>query len=319
LYRRSRSALWLVGPVLGGVILYCLVIAWIGRDQTAAGKVSLPKNSMVQPPPAVSAAVRPSDPVARDGSARCPAQSLVIGRAGVRNMLCAGATRTQQMGGIRRHTVPVDSRREQWLRVDAVGTRIVGMWLGNGNRAEFRCTGSDCRGIMIGEPDAAGVRQITLRDVEMLSIKPGDRLSTDEIVSIEGVIRTGSETSTGLQGCDTPSLSVIGPDHVLSNFCPRGGSGLEINDDGTRTYRFSSLDGISLEIVIDDKGAILKVDYAGDKPANCTRATCAGVSVEPASPDGSQTFRLASTALTSNPDGTRFSTLTGTLVTASVE
>jgi hypothetical protein len=231
-------------------------------------------------------------------AAACPDPQLTITMTGSPRKACVGTLDVTQNGSVRSYRVTTIDEPRQTLRIDAAGTMVIAAQLG-----DFECREAACMGISISRHDVQGIRTITLSSA---ILKHGADATT-----IDGKLRTLPEEQ--VMPCEGQGVSVVTSDSSTSSFCPQGGAGFEIGNDGARTYRFTNLDGESILVAVDDAERVKRVTYEGESTLACTGAAC---SVRISAPDsaGARTFTFGGTTVIDTTSGQRNAVLNGTLV-----
>lgn len=250
------------------------------------------------------------------GSPACKQQEIAITQAGVRERQCVGAPQTRQMGSVHSYTVQAEGDAKRWLRVDVADSAIVGVLLGSGAKSDFKCGAGDCSGVSLGKRDSLGVRTVSFDNLILQPTTSGGATPAGRPVTIDGGLKIPATTLA----CSGPSIAIIATDSPETSFCPMGGVGFEVNDDGTRTYRFTSLDAGTILIRVTASKRVSEVEYASEAgQAKCAESACAGVVASVPAADGARTFDFAGAALTQPGSGNTVTTLTGTLLVPALE
>jgi|GEM_PF-3172356 len=296
--------------VVLAALLVIAAVGWLmllreepGPDAPPVVTPVTPQAASVRPP---AAAVR-APPVTQP---QCEGTPLTLVLDGKSQIACGGPLDTMQNGSVRTYRVEMHGESARWLRIDAIGTRVLSVALGgtSARAPDFRCKESSCSGVSISRHDAQGVRTISLSNLRLRPAHSGD----DAWVS--GEIRTHPEDQVAGASCPDQGLSIVTSDGSVSAFCPNGGAGFELGDDGNRTYRFTNLDGASILVALDEAQRVQQVRYEGDDTLACRGSTCGHVGVSAADAKGPRTFTFAGTTLIESSAGEHNAVLNGTLV-----
>jgi len=114
--------------------------------------------------------------------------------------------------------------------------------------------------------------------------------------------------------CTDQGVSIVTSDSSSQTFCPRGGAGFEIADDGTRRYRFTSLDGESIVVATDRNQQIRQVRYEGEISLACRSVDCGSVRMSAADAAGARRFTFSGTTLIETESGQSNAVLNGSLI-----
>jgi ferredoxin len=250
----------------------------------------------------VQQAARSSAPI----PAACKGQLLEVTSNELTHPACVGATSISQSGGVRVYRVESQSGPGYSLRIEAAGSIVLSAALGIDGAKVFRCDGKACAGIVIGRHDVEGARIISLNQVVLTNAR-------DEQMTVNGRLQTLPEDRVPGLACTGQGVSIITSDGSSMMFCPKGGAGFEIGNDGGRTYRFTNLDGASLLIAVDQEHRARRVEYQGDVTLACASSTC-GVQISAANSAGERTFTFAGTTLLEVSAGQSNAVLNGMLI-----
>ena len=290
------------GVLLVGLVV--AIVAWIlMRDSTtelgqpAARSVDVAAPAPADPEPLVTSNA------ALDIPTPCEGQPLEIDLGGQHTSACMGTTSIVQNGSVRTYRVDAIGGAAHWFRIDASGSKVLSAALGSAAGDEFRCKGSQCKGISIGRHDVQGVRTISL-----------ERATVGEQVTVSGTLHTIPEDEIASLACPEQGVRIVTSDSSAQSFCPKGGAGFEVANDGTRTFRFTNLDGESILVELDGEERVKRVAYEGDSTLACKRGECGRVAISPPGGEGERTVTFAGTTLLETTNGERNAVLNGTLV-----
>lgn len=219
--------------------------------------------------------------------------------------VCMGTLITKHNGSVRSHQVATLTTPLQWLRVEVAGGTILSAAWGSEVRADFQCRAAECKGITISRRDAQGARVMTFERTALMSAQASVQLS--------GRIEIPPETLLEL-ACADQGVSIVTSDSSSQTFCPQGGAGFEIGDDGTKRYRFTSLDGESIVVATDKNQRIRQVQYEGEISLACRSVDCGSVRMSAADAAGAHRFTFSGTTLIETQSGQRNAVLNGSLI-----
>jgi hypothetical protein len=114
--------------------------------------------------------------------------------------------------------------------------------------------------------------------------------------------------------CAGQGVSIVTSDSSSQTFCPQGGAGFEIGDDGAKRYRFTSLDGESILVATDENQQIRQVQYEGEVSLACRSAECSSVRISAADAEGAHRFTFSGTTLIETESGQSNAVLNGSLI-----
>jgi hypothetical protein len=203
------------------------------------------------------------------------------------------------------------------LRIEAVGATVLSAALGTGVAADFQCRQEDCKSISIGKRDARGVRVIALNNTALARTSAGGTTSAAGSATLTGKLLTVPEESLA-GACAEQGVSIVASDGSSAPFCPKGGAGFEIAEDGSKVYRFMNLDGESILIAVDQRHRVQSVEYRGDTSVSCSAVACGGVYSSAASANGERTFTFVGTTLADAANERIDAVLNGTLIVPSL-
>lgn len=264
-------------------------------------------------PPAVEVRHERSNPASEIATATptsfsCSGQQLDIVMDGDVEPVCMGALVTKHNGSVRSHQVASLTAPRRWLRVEVAGGDILSAAWGSELRPDFQCQAAECEGITIGRRDAYGVRVMTLEQTPLMRAH-----SNDGSMQLTGRFDIPPEALSEL-ACADQGVSIVTSDSSSQTFCPGGGAGFEINDDGTRRYRFTSLDGESILIATDQNQQIRRVQYQGEVSLACRSIECGSVRISAADASGARRFTFSGATLIEIESGQSNAVLNGSLI-----
>ena len=297
---RLRNGLLLAVAALIAVVV---IAFWShGGSEPSVGKQTAPPSRGAEPlsAPEVSAA---SVSAQRSSMETCDGQTLELTLNGARSTPCFSSVSATQNGSVRSYQIQTANGPARSLRIDASGTIIVAAFLSTDSTPIFRCKGETCKGISIGKRDAEGVRTISLKQAVLSEAAGGS-------ATLSGNIKTLPEDKllNGL-ACDDQGLNMIATDGSTTTFCPKGGVGFEIGDDGNTTYRFTNLDNESLLVVVNPSHQVQRVAFEGESSYACQGGDCRQLQIS----DG-RVFRFSGTSLIDTRSGESNTVLNGTLI-----
>lgn len=273
--------------------------------------LSVPSSGESRVPPVIASGSH-DEPTA-DGQAPCREQQIELTLGDQTRTMCVGATRTIQNGSVREYRVESVGTPAQSLRVQTSGKTVLAVSLATGSAREFRCAGNDCVGVEIGPRDSTGARTITLEKLLLTAGSSADEADPENRVLVSGTLKTLPEDRIAGLACTEQGVSIITSDGSSGTFCPRGGAGFEIGDDGRRTYRFTSLEGETILVAVDESHRVLKVEYQGDNTLACGAAACRTHVSEPTTA-GERVFTFSGATLLDTSGDARNAVLNGTLI-----
>lgn len=238
----------------------------------------------------------------------CPGQQLEVALNGTIELACMGALITKHNGSVRSHQVPTLTAPQRWLRVEVAGGAILSAAWGSDVQPEFYCQAAECKGITISRRDAQGARVMTLERTSLMRMH-----SAQESLQLNGQIEIAPEELSG-PACVDQGVSIVTSDSSSQTFCPQGGAGFEIGDDGNKRYRFTSLDGESILVATDRNQRIRQVQYEGEISLACRSAECGSVRISEADAEGARRFTFAGTTLIETESGQSNAVLNGALI-----
>jgi hypothetical protein len=243
----------------------------------------------------------------------CGGQRLDIVTNGSVEPVCMGALVTKHNGSVRSHQIATLTAPRRWLRVEAAGGTILSAAWGSDLRPDFQCQAAECKGISISRRDARGARVMTFERTSLMQASSGGMQSIQQSVQLSGRFDIPAEQLSEL-ACADQGVSIVTSDSSSQTFCPHGGAGFEMNDDGTRRYRFTSLDGESILVATDRNQQVSQVQYEGEVSLACRSAECANVRISAIGTEGAQRFTFSGTTLIETQSGQSNAVLNGSLV-----
>jgi len=219
---------------------------------------------------------------------------------------CMSQTRATQNGSVRTYRVQGQEPADSSLRIDAAGATILRADLVDAHGGLFTCGRGECAGISLSAHDAQGVRTLRLDRAKLT------RTLDNQFMLVSGLLRTVPDDALAGTSC-TGQLLYITVGDSTQHFCPDGGSGFDLQNDGAIAYGFMNGDGDTLSVQMRPEGGVQAVEY---RSFGCRSQGCGGVSVTPGAPDGSRNFIFQGTTLTDHATGTRLATLNGNVLLA---
>lgn len=247
----------------------------------------------------------------------CPDQRLDIAAEGRSQRHCMSRTQVVQNGNVRTYRVEEELTGRRELKVDAAGETIVAVELVMDAGDRFGCRWSHCKGVSVGPHDAQGARSIVFERTRLGAMvvsaerkefagaerdeaagagrdeADGAAVGNGAAVHVHGTLRTLPDDQLRATTC-VGQILYISQGAGTQHFCPDGGTGFDVEDDGGRTYRFTNADGDSLGVGMDEGGALRSVEY---KEFVCHGSACTGVHVAPGGADGRRHFAFQGTTL----------------------
>jgi hypothetical protein len=300
---RRSTRTWVVLSLLGTTAIIALVV--------------LKRGNSVEPdalnPPAVEVRHEQSKRASEIAtptptSFSCSGQRLDIVMDGDVEPVCMGALVTKHNGSVRSHQVASLTAPQRWLRVEVAGGDILSVAWGSELRPDFQCQAAECEGITIGRRDAQGVRVMTLEQTSLNGTPP-----VQGSVQLSGRLEIPPEPLSEL-ACADQGVSIVTSDSSSQTFCPGGGAGFEINDDGTKRYRFTSLDGESILVATDQNQQVRQVQYQGEISLACRSVECGSVRISAADASGARRFTFSGATLIEIESGQSNAVLNGSLI-----
>ncbi|WP_129774433.1 hypothetical protein [Peristeroidobacter soli] len=299
---------WVVLSLLGAVAIVALGVVKHGDrteprppDRLAAGL----DHEQVEPTREIAEAAK--------SSSACAGQQLEIAMDDSIESVCMGALITKHNGSVRSHQIASLTAPQRWLRVEVAGGNILSAAWGSDVRPEFHCVAAACQGITISRRDAQGARVMTLERTALMRTSSNETSATQESLQLSGRIEIPAEEFSDL-ACPGQGVSIVTSDSSSQTFCPQGGAGFEVADDGTRRYRFTSLDGESIVVAADQDQQVRRVQYEGEVSLACRSVECGSVRISVANAEGARRFTFAGTTLIDTNSGESNAVLNGSLI-----
>jgi hypothetical protein len=304
--RSTRT--WVVLSLLGTTAIIALVVLKHGNsvEQDALN------------PPAVEARHEQSKPASEIATATptsfsCSGHRLDVVTNDNVEPVCMGALVTKHNGSVRSHQVASLTAPQRWLRVEVAGGDILSAAWGGELRPDFQCQAAECEGITISRRDAQGVRVMTLEQTPLMRAHSNGTPPVQGSVQLSGRFEIPPEPLSAL-ACADQGVSIVTSDSSSQTFCPGGGAGFEINDDGTKRYRFTSLDGESILVATDQNQQVRQVQYQGEVSLACRSVECGSVRISAADASGARRFTFAGATLIEIESGQSNAVLNGSLI-----
>lgn len=249
----------------------------------------------------------------RQSSGSCRGQQLQVVLDGKIESACMGAIVTKYNGSVRSHQAATLSTPPRWLRVEFAGGTILSAAWGSEVRPDFHCQAAGCKGITIAKPDARGARMMTFERAALMRTGSNGMQSTQDSLQLSGQLEIAPEALSE-QACADQGVSIVTSDSSSQTFCPRGGAGFEIADDGSKRYRFTSLDGESILVATVGDHEIGQVQYQGEVSLACRSFECGSVRISMADAAGARRFTFSGTTLIDTNGGQSNAVLNGSLL-----
>ena len=230
-----------------------------------------------QSPVLIAAASTPAasaiEPATTKALSTCPHQQIDISptaKTGHVERTCVGTTRTSQTGSVRRYVLAAERPSIWSLTLDTNGGAVIAAKLEGERQATFRCVSSQCHGFAIGRPDRQGARTITIAD----ALLQADAQASASGVLLQANLKTVPDSQSPTLACTMPAVTIVEHDGALTEFCPMGGTGFEVDEAGRYRYVFRNLEDEVIAIVLTGEGALVGVSYRG---MACRGTNCGGV------------------------------------------
>lgn len=243
----------------------------------------------------------------------CPGQLLEVALNGTVELACMSALITKHNGSVRSHQASTLTGPQRWLRVEVAGGTILSAAWGSDLRPDFQCQAAECQAITISRRDAQGARVMTLEHTPLMRAQPGATPPVQESLQLSGHLEIPAEPLAEL-ACDDQGVSIVTSDSSSQTFCPQGGAGFEIGDDGARRYRFTNLDGESILVATDRDQQIRQVQYEGEVMLACRSIECGSVRISAADAEGARRFTFSGATLIETQSGQSSAVLNGSLI-----
>jgi hypothetical protein len=298
------TRLWRVAGALGALALIGLVAwrFWLEGDAVRpADRPALPASAndaqAQRPPASIAEATRT---VATDIAPACQHQALRLSFVQGVEVACVGPARAVQTGSMRDHVYAAEGSSRWSLRIGAAHGQVIAAVLSDGRRDRYRC--SPCSGFSIGATDRYGVRHF-----EVAAAGLSDGGPSPAIVHVAATLRIEPQAP---RACASVPLEVAEAGGTSTSFCPDGGAGFELGDDGRYRYRFDDLDGHTVSVTLDDGGGVREAQFGA---LTCTGAACIGLASRGGASADERSFDFAGVRLLDR-GGVLAATLTGRLV-----
>lgn len=241
------------------------------------------------PAPAVPAApVAVAAPVVAEATTApaCPIQSLQLALDGQpARTVCMDATLLQQSGSVRSYVVRAGDADGWNLQVDLVERAVHSVVLRARDGRSYQCAGSGCAGrAVVRGTSPGGVGTLALQNLRLAPARSAAAAATAGagLAVIHASLRVPSDDQVPGLACTGPSATLSAANGTLHRFCGQGGAGVELADDGQRTYRFHDHEGRMLVIALDAQQRVMGVAWEGHA---CRGEACRGVSTSSVDPD----------------------------------
>ncbi|MFC4311817.1 hypothetical protein ACFPN2_22220 [Steroidobacter flavus] len=299
---------WIVPLLVGTVAIVALAVTKQGEDveQHPINQSAITaRTERIESAPAI---------VETSKSARsCAGQQLEIAMNETIEPVCMGTFVTKHNGSVRAHQISTLTVPQRWLRVEVAGGTILSTAWGSHVRPEFHCQAGGCKGITISRRDARGVRMMTFEHTALMPTSSNATPSTRESLRLSGRIEIPAEELSEL-ACPDQGVSIVTSDSSSQTFCPQGGAGFEVADDGSKRYRFSNLDGESILVATDQNQQIRRVQFEGEVSLACRTGECGSVRMSVADAEGARRFTFSGTTLIDTESGQSNAVLNGSLI-----
>lgn len=298
---------WIVSGLLGAAVIAVLVAMKPGNHPAQhprsqpAGEL---RHEQIEPTHEIVTVAK--------SSPSCSGQTLELTTNDV-EPVCMGTPITKHNGSVRSYQIATLTAPQRWLRVEVAGGAILSAAWGSELRPDFHCQAAGCQGITIGRRDAQGARVMTLERVALMRTSSNGTLSAPESVRLSGRVEIPAEELSEL-ACPDQGVSIVTSDSSSQVFCPQGGAGFEIGDDGTRRYRFTNLDGESILVATDQDRQVRRVHYEGEVVLACRAIECGSVRISAADTEGASRFTFSGTTLIDADSGQSNAVLNGSLI-----
>ena len=308
----NRSTRLWMGPLL---LATAGVIALVAMKRGTPGEQHLLDQAAVELRPPIE----PADEVASETAkaatpvSTCSGQQLEVALDGDSESVCLGTLTTKHNGSVRSHQVSTLTAPQRWLRVEVAGGTILSAAWGSASRPDFHCEAAACKGLTISRRDARGARVMTLERTALVRTQSSGMPSEKNSLRLSGHIEIPPEELPAL-ACADQGVSIVTSDSSSQTFCPLGGAGFEIGDDGNKRYRFTSLDGESILVATDEEQRIEQVQFEGEVSLACRSFECSSVRISMADVEGARRFTFSGTTLIETDSGQSNAVLNGSLI-----
>jgi hypothetical protein len=305
----DRSArTWIVTLLLGTAVIVVVAVVKHGghTEQRLLGPPTVElRHEQIEP--------THESPEVLNLSLSCPGQQLEVAGNGSTESVCMGALITKHNGSVRSYQVATLTTPQRWLRVEAAGGTILSAAWGSEQRPDFHCQAAECKGITISRRDAQGARVMTFERTPLMRTRSNAMASTQESLQLSGHVEIPRDELPEL-ACAGQGVSIVTSESSSQTFCPQGGAGFEIDDDGTKRYRFTSLDGESILVATDQNQQVRQVQYQGEVSLACRSFECGSVWISVADAEGARRFSFSGTTLIETENGQSNAVLNGSLI-----
>ncbi len=299
---------WIVPLLLGTAVIVVIAVVKHG-DHTEHRPLSQsavePRHEQIKPADEIAQAVKLS--------LSCPGQQLEVAMNGIIESVCMGALVTKHNGSVRSHQISTLTAPQRWLRVEVAGGTILSAAWGSELRPDFHCQAAECKGITISRRDAQGARVMTLERTPLMRTHSNAMPSAQQSLQLSGQVEIPRDELPEL-ACADQGVSIVTSDSSSQTFCPQGGAGFEIGDDGAKRYRFTSLDGESILVATDQNQQVRQVQYQGEVSLACQSFECGSVRISVADAEGARRFTFSGTTLIETENGQSNAVLNGSLI-----
>ncbi|HEY0943588.1 MAG TPA: hypothetical protein VGE08_26115 [Steroidobacter sp.] len=307
-----RKRTWIVVVLLGTAVAIGYAVMKQGDDGEQRSMVSATvelRNERMEPANEVAdEQVEVARPVVS-----CRGNQLQVDTNADVESVCLGTLTTKYNGSVRSHQVATLATPQRWLRVEVAGGTILSAAWGGELRPDFYCQGAACKGITISRRDARGARVMTLERTQLMRAPSNEMSSVQASLQLSGQLTIPPEELPEF-ACADQGVSIVTSDSSSQTFCPLGGAGFELADDGTKRYRFTSLDGESIVVATDQDQQIRQVQFDGEVSLACRSFGCGSVRISAADVEGARRFTFAGTTLIDADSGQTNAVLNGSLI-----
>jgi hypothetical protein len=306
---RSRR-MWMVPLLVGAAAITALAVMRRGEE--------VAQSLMERPAVAVhhehSAPLMPDVVEAPAAPVSCPGQQLELGLKDHIETVCIGTPVTKQNGSVRSHQVQTLEAPQRWLRVEVAGSTVLSAAWGGSSQPDFYCRAGDCKGILISRRDAQGVRVMILERASLRRLHADGTPSAEAPLLLSGRVEVPPEEPLPALACTDQGVSIVTSDGSSQSFCPKGGAGFEMGEDGNKRYRFTSLDGESILVGVDQSHQIKHVAYEGEVSLACRAFECGSVQISAPDTAGARRFTFTGATLIETSRGESNAVLSGSLI-----
>jgi hypothetical protein len=304
-------------PKQGWIALALLVagaalVFW--REHRSATPAQELARQPVEPAPSSAAPPVATKNVVMEARAEvCAGEKLAVSERGRGSQFCVEAVDVDQNGSVRSYRAVLGKSTSRSLRIDAIGSRVLAAAIEGAGSTDLRCSEAACAGIRIGVRDVEGARLIHL---ERVKLQPQFSVGSavDGGVEINGQLRTPPEDRLAGLACTDQGVTIVTSESASTSFCPHGGAGFELASDGTKSYKFTNLDGESIRVAVDEAERVRRVEYQADATLVCRSPACASVRISQPGSSGERTFTFFGTTLTEVSRAESNAVMSGTLI-----